>query len=165
MFRIEERKPGILRKVSFVGNTSISATDLKEVMQQKERGVQNLIGMRGLTDPESIAADTRSIETLYRDRGYFQATVIRVAKIPIDGKFNDLVFTIDEGRGNNLSKVTIDGVKALSYEKDIAPHLKMRAGKSYSSEDLQSDIKMITEQYRARGYLDVEVVPVIESVE
>lgn len=165
VFQINERRAGVLRKVSFVGNNSISASDLKGAMKQKERGVQNLIGSRGLTDPTSIADDIRAIEAYYRDNGFFEATVVRVAKIPVDRKYNDLMITIDEGKGHNLSRISIDGVTALSLEKDIAPYLKTQTGKPFSAEDLEADIKMITDQYRARGFINAEVVPVIESVE
>jgi outer membrane protein insertion porin family len=163
VFRIDEKAPELLRRIQFVGNSSISAAQLKEVMKQKERGLQNLIGRGGRTDAESIAEDVRSIEDHYRDNGFFRARVVKVAKVPVDGKFNDLVFTIDEGRAHDVTGITIDGVNAFSAEKDLAPYLKSKSGKPFSGADLQDDIKMITDYYRSRGYIDARVVPVLES--
>lgn len=162
-FVIEEKASGILRNVSFKGNTAITANQLKEVMSQKEKSLQNIVGSRGRTDAMSIAEDVRSIEAFYRSKGYFKAKVVSVAKMPVDLRYDDLVFTIKEGEVYTISSIRVNGVDALSANKDIMPYLKTQAGKPFSAKDLESDIKMITDQYRSRGYIDARVTPQLKE--
>lgn len=162
VFRIEEKSRGILRKVTFEGNTVLTPTELKAVMKQKEKGLQNIFTGGGRSDPASINEDRRAIERLYRDHGHLQARVVDVKKVPVDAKHNDLVITIDEGGAYNVSGIEISGVTALSKEQDLTRHFKTGAGKAFSESDLQDDINLIIDQYRARGYLDVKVTPQFE---
>ena len=164
-FEIDEQRPGILRKVRFSGNSALSDAELKEVMLQKESGVKTILKTGGRTDLDSITEDVRAIENLYRNRGYFQARVIDVSKVPAGSRRHDLVISIEEGTAHKVSRITIDGVNALSLEKDLAPYLKTQAGQKFSAEDLEADIEMITKLYRSRGYIDARVTPRIESAD
>ena len=163
VFSIDEGSQGVLRAVKFLGNKNISAVRLKEVMQQKEKSVQSLISGGGRTDAESIAHDVRAIEDYYRDNGYFDAKVVKVAKVSVDAKYDDLVITIDEGKVYTISAIEINGTSVLSKEKDISPHLKTLIGKPFSGSALRDDIKMIEGQYHSRGHIDARVVPRIDN--
>lgn len=162
VFRIDEKNPGILRKVAFSGNRSITADEIKEAMTQKEKSLENVFKGWGRTDADSIANDVEAIEQLYRNRGFFYARVVNVEKVPVDQKYNDLIFTIEEGQGHNLSKVEVNGIKAIDFDTEIAPFLKTQSGKSFSAADIKEDIQMIERIYRSKGYVDVQVNPVIE---
>lgn len=163
IFMIDEGSQGVLREVSFVGNVALTEDELKEVMSQKEKGVMNLVGGGGRTDAESLAGDVRAIEDLYRDSGFLNAKVVNVAKVPVDAKFNDVVFTIEEGPEYSVSGIEVAGVKSLSIEQDILPYLKTNAGKSFSGKALRDDIKLINDQYGAEGYIDARVTPRLED--
>ena len=162
-FQIVERKPTVLRRISFKGNTRISAEDLKGVMKQKERGIRNLVGGGGRTDADSIAEDIAAIEQHYRNSGYFDARVVDVNKVPVDKKFNDLVISIQEGKVYTISDISIDGITDPGLKKEIAAYLKTKAGQPFNSDALQADVEMIMNQYRSRGFLDAQVVPRIEE--
>lgn len=161
-FIIDEREPGILRKISFEGNQGLPAEEIKEAMSQKERSLENVIGGGGRTDAESVASDVLAIEDFYRDHGYFDAKVVRVAKIPVDSRHDDLVFTIREGQVYRVSEIIIDGADSLSSDIDLASYLKSQAGKAYNGPALREDIEMILKQYQARGYIDARVTPRLE---
>ncbi len=163
IFEIDEGTQGVLRDVSFVGNTAIPANKLKEVMTQKEKGLKGVIKGGGRTDAESLAQDVRAIEDLYRDSGYLNARVINVAKVPVDAKYNDVVFTIEEGQMYSVSGIEVAGVDTLSMEKDILPYLKTGAGEPFSGSALRDDIELISNQYGSRGYVEAGVVPRLES--
>ncbi|MDF1810990.1 MAG: outer membrane protein assembly factor BamA [Verrucomicrobiales bacterium] len=163
VFLIDEGSQGVLRDVSFVGNNSISGDRLKEVMKQKEKGVKTLISGGGRTDGESLAQDMRAIEDLYRDSGYLNARVVNVAKVPVDSKYNDVVFTIEEGQVYSVSGIDVAGVSALSMESDILPYLKTGAGKPFSGSALRDDIKLINDQYGTSGYIEAQVIPRLED--
>ena len=158
LFVIEEKANSILRNVSFEGVKAFTAEQIKEVMSQKEQSVNNLLN-RGRTNADSIADDVKAIEGFYKDRGYFHCKVMGVAKVPVDERHDDLVIKVDEGKLYKVSGVKINGLKAFSEDADIAPHLKTQAGNSFSRDDLQADIKMITDKYREQGYTNVRVTP------
>lgn len=160
-FVIEERATGLLRNVKFEGNYAFNATRLKEVMGQKERGVQNVIGSRGRTDAESVAADVKALQNFYRENGYFDAKVLGVAKVPVDNRFDDLVFKIREGKVYTISSIKVNGVEAFSADSDLAPHFKTKAGQAFSANSLDTDMKMILEHYRSKGYVNATVTPKI----
>ena len=163
VFMIDEGSQGVLRGISFVGNTAIDSDRLKEVMKQKEKGVKNLIGGGGRTDAESLSADVRAIEDLYRDEGYLNARVTNVTKVPVDAKYNDVVITIEEGQLYTVSGIAISGVSALSQHEDILPYLKTAAGQPFSGSGLRDDIKLINDQYGTEGYIDTRVVPRLDD--
>lgn len=161
-FIIDEREPGILRRVSFEGNRGIPGDEIKAAMSQKERGLENVIGGGGRTDAESVANDVVAIEEFYRDHGYFDVKVVRVAKVPVDSRHDDLVFTIREGQVYRVSEIIIDGADSLSSDIDLTPYLKSQAGKAYNGPALREDIEMILKQYQSRGYIDARVTPRLE---
>lgn len=163
IFMIDEGSQGVLRNVSFVGNKSIAGDRLKEVMKQREKGITTLVGGGGRTDAESLSQDCRAIEDLYRDSGYLNAYVANVAKVPVDGKYNDVVFTIDEGPVYNVAGIEVAGVENLSMESDILPYLKTGAGLPFSGSALRDDIELINDLYESNGYIEAQVVPRLED--
>ncbi|MDF1753878.1 MAG: outer membrane protein assembly factor BamA [Verrucomicrobiales bacterium] len=163
IFGIDEGSQGVLRNVSFVGNNSKSGSEIKEVMKQKEKSVMTHFGGGGRTDSESLAVDSRAIEDFYRDNGYLDARVVNVAKVPVDEKYNDVVFTIEEGEVYSVAGIDVAGVQSLSMESDILPYLKTGAGKPFSGTALRDDIKLINDQYGASGYVDAQIIPRLEG--
>ena len=163
IFMIDEGSQGVLREVSFVGNTALSSAKLKEAMTQKEKGFKSLMGGGGRTDSDSLAADVRAIEDLYRDHGYLKAKVVNVAKRPVDAKYNDVVMTIEEGPVYQVSGIDVSGVDSLSMQDDILPYLKTAAGEPFSGTALRDDIKLIHDQYGSEGYIDARVEPRLED--
>ena len=162
VFQVNEGSRGVLRRVRFTGNHSLPEDKLKEAMTQKEKGLHTLIKGPGLTDPISVAADVKAIENLYRESGFFEAQVVSVQKIPVDSKYNDLLVTIEEGKVYQVTDLEVSGIKALPNEKDLTARMRTGSGKAFSAEDLRHDIKMIEDEYRSRGYIDVRVEPYLE---
>ncbi|MEX2579059.1 MAG: outer membrane protein assembly factor BamA [Verrucomicrobiales bacterium] len=163
VFNIDEGTQGVLRNIEFVGNSSFPATRLKEEMSQKEKGVKSLFGKGGSTDAETLAEDVRAIEDFYRDRGFLNARVVNVSRMRVDAKYVDVVITIDEGETYQVDSLAINGVTALSMEDDIFPYLKTEAGDRFAGNKLKDDIKLISDQYGSRGYVDARVNPRLED--
>jgi len=157
IFTINEGTQGVLRKVSFVGNSAYSSQELKDVMLQKEKGVKTMFGKGGKTDSVSLAEDVRRIEDHYRDGGHLKAKVVNVAKMRVDAKYVDVVITIDEGGIYQVAGVVINGVSALSMQDDVLPYLKTKAGETFSGTKLRDDVKLLGDQYGTRGYADARV--------
>ncbi|MEM9283161.1 MAG: outer membrane protein assembly factor BamA, partial [Verrucomicrobiota bacterium] len=162
-FVINEGTQGVLRNVEFVGNTAFPEARLKEVMEQKEKGIKSLLGDGGATDAETLAIDVRAIEDFYRDEGFLNAKVVNVSRVRVDSKHVDVVMTIDEGRTYEVASLKINGVNALSMQDDILPYLRTKAGQKFAGSDLKADVKLISDQYGRNGYIESRVIPQLED--
>ena len=101
------------------------------------------------TDPASASA--MMPEELEEEREFFDSIIYPPFPMP--------VFFLDRPlRKDVWCYFTDPGLK-----KEIAAYLKTKAGKRFSSADLQADVEMITREYRSRGFLDAQVVPRIED--
>jgi len=163
IYTIDEGTQGVLRDISFVGNTAFTEAQLREVMDQKERGLGTILGKKGTTDSASLAMDVRAIEDHYRDAGFLNAKVVNVAKMRVDAKNVDVVITIDEGDTYTVDSLAVRGVQALAMESDILPYLQTKAGDEFSGTKLKNDIELIQNQYGTRGYADARVRPRLED--
>ncbi len=163
IFTINEGTQGVLRNIDFVGNSAYSSAELKDVMEQKEKGIKSMFGKGGKTDSASLAEDVRKIEDHYRDGGFLNAKVVNVAKMRVDAKHVDVVITIDEGTAYQVAGISIKGVSVLSMQDDVMPYLKTEAGARFSGKNLEKDVKLLGDQYGMRGYADARVVPRLEE--
>ena len=165
LFAINEGGKGVLRDVSFVGNSVFSSSELKKQMEQKPKGLLNPFAKPGRLDNSRLEADVRAIEEYYQNHGYLAATVVNVSRIRgEDGESVDLVITIEEGSIYTIGSVSVAGVETLSQDADIAPYLKVKSGDYYSGQQLKDDIKLIEDQYGTKGFADTRVVPRLDPV-
>ncbi len=163
VFTIDEGTQGVLRNIEFVGNSAFPSSKLKEQMSQKERGITTIFSKSGSTDPETLAQDVRAIEDFYRDHGYLNARVVNVSRMRVDAKHVDVVLTIDEGQTYTVDSIAVSGVTILDMQQDVLPFLKTEAGSSFAGNKLKDDIKLITDQYGARGYAEARVTPRLDD--
>lgn len=163
VYTIDEGTQGVLRNIEFVGNNAFPASKLKEQMSQKEKSILKLFSKTGSTDPETLAQDVRAIEDFYRDHGYLNARVVNVSRLRVDPKHVDVVITVDEGQTYTVESIGVKGVTVLDMQSDVIPFLKTEAGSSFAGNKLKEDIKLITDQYGARGYAEARVTPRLED--
>lgn len=163
LYTIDEGTQGVLRNIEFVGNSAFPAAKLKEQMSQKEKGVTTIFGKAGSTDAETLAGDVRAVEDFYRDNGYLNAKVTNVSRLRVDAKHVDVVFTIDEGQTYQVESIAINGVTTLQLQTDVLPFMKTEAGSAFAGNKLKDDIKLITDQYGARGYAEARVTPRLDD--
>lgn len=163
IYTINEGVQGYIREIQFVGNTAFSAATLKEKMAQKEKHMIGLLGKGGSADAETLALDVRALEDFYRDSGYLNARVVNVARMRVDANYVDVVITIEEGATYQVQSISVSGVAAISMQEKILPYLKTKAGDKFAGSDLKADIKLISDQYGANGYVDTRVEPKLED--
>lgn len=165
LYAINEGGKGVLRDVSFVGNSVFSTAELKKQMEQRPKSLLNPFAKPGRLDNARLEADVRAIEEYYQNHGYLAASVVNVSRIRgEDGESVDLVMTIEEGDIYTIGSVSVSGVDSLSQDSEIAPYLKVKAGEYYSGQELKDDIKLIKDQYGTKGYADTQVMPKLDPV-
>ena len=134
-------------KVEFTG-TRLDKNLLREVM--KSHPEKEYSG-------EIARKDRQRILNLYRDYGYFRATV----DLPppsdsvADSKVN-LLYNINEGDRAHIREIRFEGIESLA-PKELNKELKSKEGEVYQKQSIEDDMRRIRELYQKNGYLTVEV--------
>lgn len=158
-FSIEEPEKAFVRKISFTGNKTFTASKLKKYMRTREKGIFSWFTGSGILDEEALEDDRKNIEAFYSDNGYVKANVgVPEIQISKDGKSISIMLPVTEG---NLYKVgTIDFTGDLIFSIDeITKNLKSKQGNTFRASLYQEDILMITDLYQNKGYAFCDIAP------
>ncbi len=136
---------------------------VEKLTRRTVRGRVRLLAGRPY-DPVAAAGSRAAIDSLYDERGYYQADVKLIEQRSTDGSIR-VIFDIKEGSKVAISQVAIEGNEAFT-DNQIAGNMKtkpegfwwFRRGE-YDEEELMRDIReRIPEFYGSRGYVDFQVV-------
>ena len=162
IFLIDEGIKNEVRKITFQGNSNITAKDLKKVMKTKEKGLFSIITKSGRIQGNQLEEDLEEVLDYYRNRGYLRVSSPGVKRIPTgDGKL-DLVIPINEGIRYKVAGVGFGKITVFTPE-ELYPALTLVGGDSYSAKKMRADIEMIRSYYGSRGYADAAVFPDIQN--
>lgn len=138
----------VIQDVQAVGNRQISDAELGAVI--------NLLKDTPVDDFQ-IGAAKSNIERLYRDKGYYQATVT------IDQKELDehgiLLFRVNEGERVKVTDIRFEGNKGFTA-RELSPSISTKVAGLFESgpldnDTLDRDVADLVNFYKDRGYLDV----------
>lgn len=107
--------------------------------------------------PEIAEDDRHRIVDLYRNYGYFQASV-RLAT-PTDRpalRQVDLLYSINEGERAFIREIRFEGVNAIELE-ELENTTKSEEGEVYQKQSVDDDVRRIQELYRDNEYRTVKV--------
>ncbi len=141
----------IIRDVQAVGNRQISDQDIGAE-------VDILVGTP--VDRQHIDVLSRRIEELYREKGYYLATVDWDEEELEENGF--VVFVIREGERLKITDIRFFGVESfrdreIRKEIDSSTYFPLFRKGNLDNEKLDADVAAIYNFYRDRGYLDVRV--------
>ena len=115
-------------------------------------------------DRVAIAHGQFAIDSLYRNRGYYSATVTVAAVTAYDGRV-DVTYTIVEGERVAISMVEIEGEKGKYDDGDIVKHMASQPEGFWwgrrvpTTRTLEGDIReRLPAWYASKGYIDFQVV-------
>ena len=161
-FTIVENKQSFVERISFVGNKSISATQLKKFIYSKEEWLFSIIDKSGSYLPAMIDADKSMIADVYRSNGYMKAQVFKT-DIKLSEKNNNyhVTYHIYEGDQYFIEKINIPGNDILSEEvlKSVIP---IQEGMPYSIEKVRNSIEALRTAWSDFGYIFADVDPQFE---
>ncbi|PIE65549.1 MAG: outer membrane protein assembly factor BamA [Deltaproteobacteria bacterium] len=153
--RIQERKRIIVR---YVGNSSLSKSDLREGLTIFEAGAY---------DDYEIAQSAKQIAKLYQGKGYLQAQVRFSRKVvQTKGKpdFDRVTFQIQEGPRFRVERVMFSGNARIPQDKlrakirtAVYPWLGLGSAGYVTPRQLEQDAERVANYYRARGFPKVKV--------
>ncbi|MCW8131702.1 MAG: outer membrane protein assembly factor BamA [Planctomycetota bacterium] len=153
-----------ISRITFKGNKSISATDLRNAIKSIEGGRYQ----RG-----QVHLDARAIEKLYHDRAFRDATctfeieVLTKHKQLVAGREQDVEdevavnFKIDEGNPVGVRSISFVGNKAVE-EDELLAAISTKSRRFFRSGDLKdadldTDKKRLEYAYLRKGYMEASV--------
>ncbi|MGO9481300.1 MAG: outer membrane protein assembly factor [Candidatus Kryptoniota bacterium] len=145
----------LVRSISFIGNTSFSGGELRDVMLMKQspaaffRFTYKILHVGGppvYFNPFVLKSDSQRIQQFYRDNGFFDANVGTSLKFDHPDESVDIYVTIKEGIPALVRSLTYHGIPDSS--KDFVEQLKAKTlilkGMRYSAKQVNGeDVRII----------------------
>jgi len=161
-FDIQENLRLKVNSVKFTGNTAFSAWAMKDVIATAHSYL-NWIMEWGLVNDDEVQKDIIRLRNLYWTKGYLDfAAKPEITKLADDPDYADVTFHITEGEPYKVSKVEINGGKAVDRARLLAG-LSLKAGEVYNVAKQDKDVLYIKNQFAPLGYCDFKCDPVLSS--
>jgi outer membrane protein insertion porin family len=165
-FKIVEHGRVSVRRVTFIGNDSVSDDDLRAVMYTGNPGFF-AFGSGGPFRQDAFERDMAVISALYYDRGYLQVSINtpRVMLTP-DRNGVELSVTIEEGPRYKIRRFRLFERDAEGKEiEPVGGHRKLRSlvraesGQYFNRAELLDDLQAVRTLYRDEGFANVQADP------
>lgn len=158
-FDIKEGEKVLVDSIRFRGNTVFSDSELRKVMETKERWFLSWLTDRGTFREDLLKNDLELIADKYFNDGYVQVKVLKPQVTLIDdNKYMDILIPIEEGDQFRVGKISVQG-DLLEPAPEILALTKLRTGEVFSREKLRKDVTAINDLYADQGYAYVNVAP------
>ncbi len=170
VFRIVERTQVQVRSIRFIGNSAISADELRGVMSTGTANFFSFLTSAGNFREDAFRNDVDMLHAAYYDRGYLTVDISqpRVALSP-DRQFIDIVINVREGpryRVGRLRVMEVDEegneVEPLGGRRALRDKVHITPGEFFARSEIARDILGVQTYYRDAGYANVEVTPDIQ---
>ena len=156
-FSINEGGKSELHRIVFEGNYHIKAKALRKVMKNtKPKTIFSFLTKDGRLDPIKLKEDLEDVRELYQNKGYIDMEITQT-RVETDAKGHTTLYIyIKEGDQYRISKLTIKGNTVLT-EQQLRTFLSMKENSLYTPKGLKDDVKVFTDFYGSRGYVDVQI--------
>lgn len=148
----------LIKKISFEGNQTFGASDLKGLMATKEEWLFSFITNRGVLDRDILTNDVAILSNHYFDHGYIDHKIDEPV-ILRDRDGLEVVIRIDEGQQYRVGKVEIGG-ELIQDPQQMLKQIKLTTGQIFRGSRLRSDISSLTDLYSNKGFAFAQVEPV-----
>jgi len=167
IFKIDEGGEVEVRRVTFVGNQELPATELLKIMQTNETGMFSFLSDRNKFNREAFDEDVLRVQAWYYDKGYLMMRPGRPSvELTADRKYVDITIPVEEGprfRVRKIDVVETDGagneVQTIAPKEELRDEIKLDSGDWFSRSTIAEGIEQISRVYRDQGYALVEMVP------
>ena len=164
VFEIEEGPTTFIRKISFVGNKSITSDKLEKAMQSKVWHWYRFFVNDDLYDPDRFLNDQQEIKRYYNNHGYPDMRITSaISELSPDKTAYFLTFTIDEGKKYNFGDVTINSAIKSVKIAPLKEHIKFEKGEEFDNSLIDKTIKELTDALGTMGYAFIEIEPEVKK--
>jgi len=146
IFAISEGPKLVVRKITFVGNDSVLARDIRKVMKTKPLDLLTFFNKSGRLVPAQMEEDRAAVQTLYQNRGFADVDVSEIQTQSLGGEGVELVVTIREGTQYRVNQLRVNGVNIVP-EGEVMEQLKMGNGQLFTPKGMGDDLKGLRDFY------------------
>ncbi|MCL2824626.1 MAG: outer membrane protein assembly factor BamA, partial [Polyangiaceae bacterium] len=166
-YKITEHEQVSVRRVTIVGNESVSTAELREIMYTGH-GHPLLFGSGGPFRQDAFERDVMMVSSLYHDRGYLsiQVAAPRVDLTP-DRTGIEVTLGVIEGPQYKIRRLRVydvdpDGreIEPIGGRRALREMLRAKPGDVFKRAEMALDIQRIRTLYRDAGYANVEADPI-----
>jgi outer membrane protein insertion porin family len=165
-FKVVEHSRVSVRRVTFIGNDSVSDDELRAVMFTGNPGFF-AFGSGGPFRQDAFERDMAVISALYYDRGYLQVSINtpRVMLTP-DRNGVELSITIDEGPRYKIRRFRVferdtEGkeIEPVGGRRKLRTLIRAESGDYFNRAQLLEDLQAVRTLYRDEGFANVLADP------
>jgi outer membrane protein insertion porin family len=157
-----------IKKVTFVGNKEVSASDLEDNLVNKEgtwfSWIPIIGGGGGKAMPEQLPYDQMRIREAYLERGYLDAKVAEpLMKIDFANHEAEVTYVVQEGKPYTVSGVSLSGKVSGIDKARVMEELKLKPGKVFNVKKLRRDLAKLQEIVGNQGYAFAQIKPAFKK--
>jgi len=162
-YTIDEGKKVFVKEITFEGNSTFSAKQLRKQMDTSEKGLFSWLTDSGLLDRDKVKQDADKIVAFYHDNGFLEARVGQ-PEIRQDGKWLYVNFAVNEGPRFTVGQVDCDG-ELIVPKEEILKLMTIGQEKYMSSKVVRDNVTAINDVYAEHGYAFSEIAPDLKKSE
>ncbi|NOZ88236.1 MAG: outer membrane protein assembly factor BamA [Deltaproteobacteria bacterium] len=158
-FVIREHAKVLVKSIRFLNNEAFSDDQLKKVMETREGGWFSWLTSSGKYKEDAFERDMMRITAWYMDHGYINVKVEKPGiELSPDKNYLYLTVQVSEGQQYYLGDLKFKG-DLFQPEKKLVKGLSVKKGELFNRTKLSRDLLRITDEYRDKGYANVNVTP------
>jgi len=157
VFQIIEHHTMKIKKIKIIGNKKLKDSDIKSVMESREKNLLSFITQAGTFKEDALKVDRDRIIAYYYDFGYLDVKVGE-PEVTHDEKWFHITIPVEEGEQYRLSDVKIGG-DLIETKEPLEKQITVVKGEVFSRQKIQTDISAITDAYGEYGYAFVDITP------
>jgi outer membrane protein insertion porin family len=161
-FVISEGKKANVCSIEVKGNKEVDEGKIKDVLVTKQKSVLRFRFNAPLSQ-ENLEEDVRRIKELYYRLGYLEAEVGQPEVVKEkEGCYKVIYHIVKEGKPYKFGKVEFKGNTLFSSKDFLKLSKKVRPGKRFNQEEVNSPARKIVRKYGELGYIFASAVPEVK---
>jgi outer membrane protein insertion porin family len=152
VYTINEGDKTGVKEIRFVGNSQVSSSRLRGIMQTTETNLLSFLKSTDVYDPDRISADLDLIRRYYLKNGYADFRVVS-SDVQFDANAGGyiVVITVEEGEQYRFGNVSVDprlpGIDAEAVRRGITTS----EGSVYNAEAVEKSVQSLTTSVGRQG--------------
>jgi outer membrane protein insertion porin family len=159
VFTVREFAKVEVKQITFLGNSSIEDTELRQIMATREGDWFSMLTSFGNFKEEAFDADLQRIMAYYYDKGFVQVQVqVPTVRLSRDKRYLYITVKVDEGKQFNVGEVELQG-DMIADRKKLDALVQIKTGETFSYGAMRRDAERLRDLYQDAGYAYANVNP------
>jgi outer membrane protein insertion porin family len=164
VFKISEMDKVVVKKITFLGNRTLTDNELKSQMETREESLFSWLSGSGSFKEFNFQTDIERLKFYYKTQGFLQVFVDSPqVTVSEDRRWIFITVKINEGPKFDVNNIYFQG-ELLFSESELLEKMKLKSGDVYSELTLREDIQTLTELYQDEGYAFANVLRTLDIV-